>query len=318
MKILVSGCAGFIGSHVCLKLLKNTNDIIIGIDNINEYYNKEQKEYNLKNLQKYDNFIFVKEDIVSTKIIEKYKPEKVCHLAACAGVRYSIENPCLYSRVNIEGFINLLEQACKTNVKTFVYASSSSVYGLEKEIPFHEKVKIDKCNSPYAVTKRCKELFADMFHRLYSDISIIGLRFFTVYGPQGRPDMAPYKFLNSIINNEEITQYGDGNSKRDYTYIDDIVDGIISALENKKEIKCEVINLGNSNPITLKQFINTCEKISNKKAKIKIIENQKGDVPITFANIEKAQRLLDYNPKTDIEIGLTKTFEWMNYNKKNK
>lgn len=311
MKVIVSGCAGFIGSHTSRKLLQNSNNIVIGIDNMNDYYNVKQKEENLKNLQKYDNFIFVKEDIVNTRIIEKYKPDKVCHLAACAGVRYSIENPCLYSRVNIEGFINLLDQACKANVNTFVYASSSSVYGLEDKVPFKEDLKIDKCNSPYAVTKRCKELFADMYHRLYSDISIIGLRFFTVYGPCGRPDMAPYKFLDSIINNKEIEQFGNGSSERDYTYVEDIVEGVVAALENKKKIQCEVINLGNSKPITLKKFIDTCEKVSNQKANIKVIENQKGDVPVTFADTEKAKRLLDYNPNTDIEIGLRKTFDWL-------
>lgn len=310
MKILVTGCAGFIGYHVCKKLLENRKNIVIGIDILNNYYNTEQKLENLKNLQQFKNFRFFKEDIISTKVIETHKPDKVCHLAAYAGVRYSIENPCLYARVNIEGFINLVEQASKNNVKTFVYASSSSVYGLEKKIPFQEDFTINICNSPYAVSKRCKELYANMYHNLYG-ISMIGLRFFTVYGPQGRPDMAPYKFLEAMIDGNPITQYGDGSSQRDYTYIDDIVQGVLSAIENKKKIKCEVINLGNSKPISLKNFIEMCEKVSKQKSEIHILKNQTGDVPVTFANIEKAKTLLDYEPSIELESGLEKTYQWL-------
>lgn len=311
MKIVVTGCVGFIGFHVCKKLLEEENVFVIGVDIMNDYYNVEQKQKNLEKLLTFKNFSFFKEDIVSTKIIDIHKPDKICHLAAYAGVRYSIENPCLYARVNIEGFINLLEQACNNNVNTFVYASSSSVYGLETKVPFQENFEIKSCNSPYAVSKRCKELYAEMYHRLYG-ISMIGLRFFTVYGPQGRPDMAPYKFLNSIIEEKPIVQYGDGKSKRDYTYIDDIVSGVVSAIKNKNKLSCEIINLGNSNPITLKDFIKTCEKVSNKKTNIQIIQEQQGDVPITFADIQKAKNLLDYEPKIDLEKGLENTFLWLN------
>jgi UDP-glucuronate 4-epimerase len=310
MKIIVTGCAGFIGYHVTKKLLESKDNIIIGIDILNDYYNVNQKEENLKELLQFENFSFYKDDIVHTRLIETHKPDKVCHLAAYAGVRYSIENPCIYARVNIEGFVNLIEQACKTNVGTFVYASSSSVYGLEKKVPFQEDFKIDACNSPYAVSKRCKEMYAEMYHRLYG-ISIIGLRFFTVYGPKGRPDMAPYKFLQSIINGSPLIQYGSGTSRRDYTYIDDIVDGIISALNNKKNLGCEVINLGNSNPVSLNDFIKTCEKVSNKKSNIEVKKEQIGDVPITFANIQKARELLDYEPQTGLEYGLEKTYLWL-------
>ena len=310
MKIIVTGCAGFIGFHVSKKLLESKDNIIIGIDILNDYYNVNQKEENLKELLQFKNFSFYKDDIVHTRLIETHKPDKVCHLAAYAGVRYSIENPCIYARVNIEGFVNLIEQACKTNVGTFVYASSSSVYGLEKKVPFQEDFKIDACNSPYAVSKRCKEIYAEMYHRLYGT-SIIGLRFFTVYGPKGRPDMAPYKFLQSIMNGSPLTQYGSGTSRRDYTYIDDIVDGIISALDNKKNLGCEVINLGNSNPVSLHDFIKTCEKVSNKKSNIEVKKEQIGDVPITFADIQKARELLDYEPQTDLEYGLEKTYLWL-------
>lgn len=310
MKIIVTGCAGFIGFHVSKKLLEEKNNIVIGIDIMNDYYNVEQKKENLDELLQYDNFSFYKEDIVDTKLIEIEQPDQVCHLAAYAGVRYSIDNPCLYARVNIEGFVNLVEQACKVNTKTFVYASSSSVYGLEQKVPFQEDFEINSCNSPYAVSKRCKEMYAQMYHRLYG-ISMIGLRFFTVYGPKGRPDMAPYKFLQSIIDGTPIIQYGSGASKRDYTYIDDIVDGILAALKNQKHLQCEVINLGNSKPVSLSDFIKTCEKISKKKPTIQISKEQLGDVPMTFADIQKAKELLDYNPQTNLEYGLEKTYLWL-------
>lgn len=314
MIILVTGCAGFIGSHVCEKLILDKNNTIIGIDNINNYYDTKQKHNNLNILNKLaelnNNFIFIKDDIVTTKIIEQFKPDKVCHLAAMAGIRYSIENPTLYSKVNIEGFVNLLDQSVKVGVKNFVYASSSSVYGLNNTTPFSETDDISLCNSPYAASKRCKEIFASTYNQLYG-LPLIGLRFFTVYGPRGRPDMAPYKFLKAIADSTEFKKYGNGTTMRDYTYIDDIVDGIINAIINKNNLKCEVINLGNSKPITLNLFIETCEKITNKKAIYTTIENQIGDVPMTFANIDKAKKLLDYNPKTNLEEGLTNTYNWI-------
>ena len=320
MKIVVTGCAGFIGSHVCERLLENKENTVIGIDNINDYYDVNQKMMNLKILNNiaennHKNFIFIKDDIVNTKLISEFKPDKVCHLAAMAGVRYSIDNPRIYSKVNIEGFINLLDQSVKVGVKNFVYASSSSVYGLNEKVPFSEEDLIVSCNSPYAASKRAKEVFAKTYNQLYG-IPLIGLRFFTVYGPRGRPDMAPYKFLNSILNQTEFKKYGDGSSMRDYTYIDDIVDGIMSALENKSNMSCEVINLGNSSPISLNEFIETCENVSGKKAIYETIENQLGDVPKTYADITKAKKLLNYEPKVSLEVGLRKTFEWLNVYKK--
>ena len=196
MKILVTGCAGFIGSHTCEYLL-NRGDIVLGIDNLNDYYDVERKKDNLEVLNKYENFEFRKEDIRTTKVIEKWKPEKICHLASMAGVRYSIENPEIYVDVNINGFINILEQARKVGVKQIVYASSSSVYGLNKKRPFSETDPIETPNSPYACSKMAMELYAKTYHQLYN-LNMIGLRFFTVYGPRGRPDMAPYKFLKAI------------------------------------------------------------------------------------------------------------------------
>lgn len=310
MKIIITGCAGFIGSHVSEKLLQNENNQIIGIDNINDYYDRKQKYHNLDILYKYKNFTFIKDDIVTTKAIEIFKPDKVCHLAAMAGVRYSIDNPSIYARVNVQGFINLLDQAVKSNVKNFVYASSSSVYGLNEKIPFSETDDIVSCNSPYAASKRSKEIFANTYNQLYG-LPLIGLRFFTVYGPRGRPDMAPYKFLKSIMTGNTFQKYGDGTSMRDYTYIDDIVDGVISAIENKNNISCEVFNLGNSSPVSLNTFIEICEKVTGKKASYQQIENQLGDVPKTYADISKASKLLNYNPKVNLEDGLTNTYTWL-------
>lgn len=306
MKILVTGCAGFIGSHTCEYLLKR-GDIILGIDNLNDYYDVNKKKENLKILEKYNNFIFKKEDICDTKSIQEWKPEKIIHLASMAGVRYSIENPILYEKINIGGFIHIMEEAVKNNVKHVVYASSSSVYGLNKKVPFSENDNIKSCNSPYACSKMAMELFARTYFQLYG-INNIGLRFFTVYGPRGRPDMAPYKFLNNIKNGNKFKKFGDGTSSRDYTYIDDIVSGIIAAVDNKKNIECEIYNLGNSSPVTLNEFISTCESISGNVAIYEQIGEQLGDVPHTYADISKAKRDLDYNPKTSLSDGLKQLY----------
>ena len=307
IKILVTGCAGFIGSHVSETLLKK-GYTVFGIDIINDYYDVKKKEKNLEILRKYDNFLFRNDDICDTKIISEWKPDKIIHLASMAGVRYSIENPALYEKINIGGFINIMEESVKNNVKQVIYASSSSVYGLNKKIPFSEDDEIKTCNSPYACSKMAMELFAKTYYQLYK-IPNIGLRFFTVYGPRGRPDMAPYKFLTAIKDEKKFKKFGDGSTSRDYTYIDDIVSGIISAIENKKDIQCEVYNLGNSSPVTLNEFISLCEKVTGKKARYEQIEMQLGDVPHTYADINKAKRDLNYDPKTSLEDGLKKFYE---------
>ncbi len=309
MKILVTGCAGFIGSHLSERLLQEGYEVF-GIDNLNDYYDVNQKEENLKILSKYNKFNFKKDDIISTNIINDIKPDKVCHLAAMAGVRNSIDNPSQYVKTNIEGFINLLEQSVKNDVSNFVYASSSSVYGLNKKVPFSENDSILTCNSPYAASKRSMEIFANTYNQLYG-LPLIGLRFFTVYGPRGRPDMAPFKFLNLISKEQQIDKYGDGTSMRDYTYISDIVDGIVSSLLNNKSLKLEVFNLGNSYPISLNTFIETCEKVSGKTAIINQKDNQLGDVPTTYADISKAKNLLNYEPKVKLEDGLRETYKWL-------
>jgi len=306
MKVLVTGCAGFIGSHTCEFLLKR-GDTVLGIDNLNDYYDVERKKENLEVLNKYENFEFRREDIRTTKVIEEWKPEKICHLASMAGVRYSIEHPEVYVDVNINGFINILEQARKVGVKQIAYASSSSVYGLNKKKPFSETDTIETPNSPYACSKMAMELYAKTYHQLYN-LNMIGLRFFTVYGPRGRPDMAPYKFLKAIKEGTKFYKYGEGTSSRDYTYVSDIVSGVVASIDNKKEVKCEVYNLGNSSPVSLNEFIELCEKVVGKKANYEQIGNQLGDVPHTFADISKAKRDLDYDPKVKLEDGLRLTY----------
>lgn len=308
MKILVTGCCGFIGSHTCEKLLQLDYDVV-GIDIMNDYYDVRIKEKNLEILNKYSNFKFYKEDICNTKKISEFKPDKVCHLASMAGVRYSIKNPSLYEKINIGGFINILEECVKNNVKQVVFASSSSVYGLNKKLPFCEEDVIDSCNSPYACSKLSMEIFAKTYSQLY-DLKIIGLRFFTVYGPRGRPDMAPYKFIKNIYEEKEIEKYGDGNSTRDYTYIDDIVNGIIASIDNKKDSLFEIYNLGNNKSVNLNDFIKLCEQVVNKTAKIITKQNQLGDVPHTCASIDKAKKDLDYNPQIELKEGLKRLFNF--------
>ena len=305
--ILVTGCAGFVGSHTCEFLLKK-GLFVIGIDNLNDYYDIELKNKNLEILSQYDNFYFKLDDIRTTQIISEFKPKKIIHLAAMAGVRYSLLNPKLYQDVNIGGFIHIMEESKKNNVELVVYASSSSVYGLNTKVPFSESDPIDKCNSPYACSKICKEIYAKTYYQLYG-LKNIGLRFFTVYGPRGRPDMAPFMFLHGIKNGDCIKKFGDGSSSRDYTYIDDIVNGIFNALENKLNIECDIFNLGNFHPVSLNEFIETCEKVTGAKAKIEYLPEQLGDVPHTYADITKANKYLNYEPKISLEEGLTKMYE---------
>lgn len=306
MKILITGCCGFIGSHTCEKLLQLNHDVV-GIDIMNDYYDINIKLKNLEILNKYPNFKFYKEDICDTKKISEFKPDKVCHLASMAGVRGSIKNPSIYEKINIGGFINILEECVNNNVKQLVFASSSSVYGLTENLPFKENTNITVCNSPYACSKLSMEIFAKTYNQLYK-LNIIGLRFFTVYGPRGRPDMAPYIFLNNISKNIPIEKFGDGTTSRDYTYIDDIVIGIINALNIEKTNNFEIYNLGNSHPISLNEFIETCENIVGKKAIIIQKDIQLGDIKHTYACIEKAKNDLNYFPKINLKEGLYKMY----------
>ncbi|MBU0471862.1 MAG: SDR family NAD(P)-dependent oxidoreductase [Nanoarchaeota archaeon] len=308
--VLVTGGAGFIGSHVCDRLLLEGQRVVC-IDNLNDYYNPNIKKKNVKHNLRNKNFIFYKLDILNfkklDKLFSKYNFDKVVHLAARAGVRASINNPFIYEETNVRGTLNLLELARKYDVKNFVFGSSSSVYGANKKTPFSESDEVNEQVSPYAVTKRAGELLCSNYHNLYN-LNITCLRFFTVYGPRGRPDMAPLKFTHRIFNKLPIDMYGDGTSARDYTYISDIVDGIVFALN--KNLSFEIINLGDSNPITLKDFISIIEKSVDRKAVIRKEPMPKGDVLITYADIRKAKRLLGYKPKIKISEGIRRLIEW--------
>jgi UDP-glucuronate 4-epimerase len=320
-KILITGGSGFIGSHLAEFFIENTNKEILIIDNYNSYYSIDQKRNNykiLKNKDRFNKIKLIEGDIRNKKLIDSiFKSNhfsQIFHLAAMAGVRYSIENPTLYFDVNLKGTLNLLNATRDNNIKSFIFASSSSVYGNSKEIPFSEQNPLGTLISPYAITKRAGEDICRLYHDLYQ-INISCLRFFTVYGPRGRPDMAAYKFMHSIYNNIPIDKYGDGNTERDYTYIDDIIQGIISAANKNKSF--EIFNLGGNSTTNLNKFINMIEEIVGKKAKINHFSMQVGDVEKTKADISKAKHLLDYYPKTTLEEGIKKMFKWfINYHMK--
>jgi len=311
MKILITGCAGFIGSHLVEKLLDDGHKVI-GVDNFNDYYNPKIKQDNLSNATKSNNFKLYRLDILNfeklNNVLDKEKPDKIVHLAARAGVRPSIKSPELYAQVNVLGTVNLLKLSVEYSVKQFIFGSSSSVYGNSKRLPFTEDDLCDAIISPYGASKRVAEFWVETFWQTYGLKSTI-LRFFTVYGPRGRPDMAPAIFTNAISAGKEVNMFGDGSSSRDYTYIDDIIEGIVKVLN--KNLEFEIVNLGNNQPITLSDFISTIEQVTAKKAKIKKLPKQPGDVEKTWANIVKAKRLLGWQPKTKIEEGLRKYVEWL-------
>ena len=313
-KILVTGCAGFIGYHLCESLCKD-NFEVFGIDNLNDYYDPDLKYSRLANLKKYNNFKFEKLDIQDrvslTKFFRKYGPDKVVNLAAQAGVRYSIENPYSYMDSNLVGFLNIIELCRMHDIKGLIYASSSSVYGSNKNIPFSIKDRVDEPLSLYAATKRANELIAHSYSHLY-DLHTTGLRYFTVYGPWGRPDMAMLIFLNKILSGEPIPIYNNGNMKRDFTFIDDIIMGTRQAIE--KNYKCEVFNLGNNKSEKLMDMVSLIEKSLDKKALIEFLPMQLGDVKESFADITDSQKKLGYNPKVSIKKGIPKLVNWyLNY-----
>lgn len=302
--ILVTGGAGFIGSHVCDRLLVMGKEVIC-LDNFNDYYDPEIKHQNIKHNLKNPNYHLERVDILEidklADIFQKYNISKVIHLAARAGVRPSLKEPILYFDVNVKGTLNLLELSVKHKIKNFVFGSSSSVYGTNKKVPFSEEDSTDVQVSPYASSKKCGEMICRTYSEIYG-LNITCLRFFTVYGPRGRPDMAPFKFVEAISKGKKIDVYGDGTSQRDYTYVEDILSGIISVLE--KNFRFEIINLGDSNPIELKKFIRIIEMILGKKASVEHKSMPLGDVPITYADISKAKRLLNYEPQIKIEKGM--------------
>tara|TARA_Y100000589_G_scaffold314935_1_gene337907 strand:+ start:1141 stop:2100 length:960 start_codon:yes stop_codon:yes gene_type:complete len=311
MKILLTGAAGFIGFHTCLLLLRKKYKVI-GIDNINSYYDVGLKKDRLSNLRKFSNFKFFKKNIEDQNLIKVFSKEKIdviINLAAQAGVRHSLKDPYSYINANVLGQVNLLELAKKNNVKKFIYASSSSVYGGNKKMPFSPEQRVDKPISLYAASKKSSELIAECYSHLF-DIKCIGLRFFTVYGPWGRPDMATFIFTKNIINKKKIDVYNFGNMRRDFTYVSDIADGILGAIKLKKKIKHKIYNLGNSNPEVLLDFINVIENTLKIEAKKNFIAIQPGDVPKTYANIKESKKDLKFNPKTKIEKGIQEFVKW--------
>ncbi len=313
-KILVTGSSGFIGMHLCFKLLDSGYQLL-GIDNMNDYYDVNLKEARLFELLKNKNFKFEKADICDLSTIEsifrKFKPQKVINLAAQAGVRYSLINPQSYIYSNIMGFMNILEVCKKHKVQGLIYASSSSVYGKNKIMPFSVKDVIDKPISIYGASKISNELMAHAYSHLYG-IHTTGLRFFTVYGPWGRPDMAMYIFTRKIMRGEKITVFNHGKMKRDFTYIDDIINGIMASIE--KNYKREIFNLGNNRSEDLMDIISIIENYLGKKANIVLTDIQPGDVKKTFADIEYSKKYLNYIPKTTIFNGVPKFIDWyLNY-----
>jgi len=314
MKVLVTGSAGFIGFHVSHYLLKN-NNTVIGIDNINDYYDVNLKKSRLKILKKNKNFLFHKFDLINAikleDLIKKFKVEYIIHLAAQAGVRYSIENPKTYFKNNLEVFFNILEASKKNNIKHLIFASTSSVYGENNNFPLKENYNTDKPISFYAATKKSNEVLAHSYSYIYN-LPCTALRFFTVYGPYGRPDMALFKFTKNILENKKIQLYNNGNHSRDFTYISDIVSGIFSILKknNKTNNLFNTFNIGNGNSRKLKDYLKTIEKKLNKKAKITNLPLQLGDIKKTHSDISSLNNYSNYMPKTDIEEGIDKFIDW--------
>lgn len=304
--VLVTGGAGFIGSHLVDRLLAQSHQVIC-LDDFNDFYNPAIKHANLSVAKTNPTFTLIKADIrepqVFDQIFSRSKVDTVVHLAARAGVRASLTDPKLYFDVNVMGSLNLLESMKVHKVNHLVFASSSSVYGNRQTGPFKETDITDQQVSPYGASKKSLEVLAATYAHLYK-IQTTGLRFFTVYGPRNRPSMACSLFLEALLKGQPITQYGDGSSGRDYTYIDDIVDGLIRAIDNPFDY--ELINLGNSSPVLLKDLIKTCEKVVGVKAKVEVKPAQPGDVSFTYADIVKAKKLLSWQPQTNLETGLAK------------
>ncbi len=310
--ILVTGSAGFIGFHVAKRLLADGHRVV-GLDNFNNYYDPQIKEARNAILKKHEAFKLYRGDLADnsqvSKIFELESVDKVCHLAAQAGVRYSLENPYVYENSNMLGTLNILESMRRHGVNDLVFASSSSVYGGIQEIPFHEDMRINQPVSLYAATKAANELYAHAYHHLYG-LNTVGLRFFTVYGPWGRPDMALFLFVDAILNKRPIQVFNHGDMVRDFTYIDDIVGGVVASLEAVEQLGYEIINLGCSSPVNLLEFIQVIEETLDQEAEKEMLPMQPGDVRATYADVSKAHELLDYTPRTTIKDGVRQFVEW--------
>jgi UDP-glucuronate 4-epimerase len=310
MKILVTGGAGFIGSHLCERLLQDGHEVAI-LDDLNDFYSPARKRENLDAVRSVGPVSFYPGDICDPetvdRVIREQSPEAIIHLAARAGVRPSLEQPLLYAKVNVQGTLVLLETARKAGVRKFVFASSSSIYGMANRVPFSEEDHLNLPVSPYAATKIAGEKLCYTYSHLYG-VQTVCLRFFTVYGPRQRPDLAIHKFTRLMLDGQTIPMFGDGSSGRDYTFVADTVQGIVAALHY--EAAYEIFNLGNSHPVTLRALIETLETVTGLTAKIDRLPDQPGDVPITYADISKARKLLGYQPRTSFLEGVRQFTAW--------
>jgi len=308
--ILVTGSAGFIGFHLSKQLLENGH-AVLGVDNLNPYYDVNLKRARLEILKPYDSFRFFSADIQDYEalkdIFKKHRVTKICNLAAQAGVRHSLKDPFSYQKSNLQGFLNILELARKYRVDNLVYASSSSVYGKNKKIPYRIEDRVDHPISLYAATKKSNELMAHAYSHLF-DIPCTGLRYFTVYGPWGRPDMALFLFTDAILNNRPITVYNHGHMRRDFTYIDDIVDGTVRALD--RPVPYDLFNLGNSDSVGLMDFIRVIEEELGQEAEKEMMPLQPGDVPETVADIQRSRECLGFSPSTPLRAGIRAFLMW--------
>jgi UDP-glucuronate 4-epimerase len=315
-KVLLTGGAGFVGSHVAEALLSRGNSLAI-LDNLDDFYPPARKKANLEEVRRKGSFEFFASDICDTsslrEVFAAFRPSAVIHLAARAGVRPSIEQPALYERVNVFGTLQLLDLAKKFGVEKFVYGSSSSVYGAASAVPFSEDQRDLRPISPYAATKLAGELLLFTYAHLYH-FDAVCLRFFTVYGPRQRPDLAIHKFTALLEAGEPVPVFGDGSTARDYTYVDDIVAGVLAALEFAPPVRngahFEVFNLGNSRPVTLNDLILKLESAAGRKAIRRAMPSQLGDVPVTWADISRAEKFLGYRPQTSLDIGLERFVRW--------
>jgi len=309
MKVLVTGGAGFIGSQVAKALVARGDDVVI-VDNVNDYYDPTLKEARLREVVP-ESVPFYKVDITDyealSNICKEHNFDAICHLAAQAGVRYSLQNPHAYEQTNNQGTLNMLELARHNGIKNVIYASSSSVYGGNTKVPFAESDPVEKPISLYAATKRANELMAYTYHHLYG-LNCTGLRFFTVYGPYGRPDMALFLFTKAILENKAIDVFNYGDMERDFTYVDDIVAGVLAAID--KSCPYEIFNLGGDHPVKLSYFIECIEKKLGKEAEKNLLPIQPGDVPRTMADLTKAKKILGFNPQTKIEEGIHNFIVW--------
>ncbi len=312
MKIIVTGTAGFIGSNLAHSLLDDGHEVV-GYDNFNDYYDVSLKEARSARLVERKGFTLVRGDLEDyeclTDVFKKETPDRVCHLAAQAGVRYSITNPFAYQKANLEGHLNILEACRHAEVPRLVYASSSSVYGGNKKVPFSEGDSVDKPISLYAATKKANELMSHTYTHLYG-MQTVGLRFFTVYGPWGRPDMAMWLFTKAMLGGEPINVFNHGDMKRDFTFIDNIVYGIKGSLFNDGLDPYEIFNLGNNDPEDLMEMIHILADALGVEPKMNMMPLQPGDVPATFADISNAQNKLNYSPHTPISEGIPKFVDW--------